>query len=209
MANGWKSNLISAEGLFARLDDADWIVVDCRFNLMRPDAGRLAYEAGHIPGAVYADLDRDLAAPVAADGSGGRHPLPDPREFGRKLANWGIGPDSVVVAYDDMANAVAARLWWMLRWLGHERVAVLDGGFGAWVKADGPLTTEIPQPVAGLFEPVPGSMPVVDSERPRSIARCTSQAAMYASAPFRSYSCSTRNTRRVAAGRVGWQRQRA
>lgn len=157
-------NCVSADELGDHLDDPDWVVIDCRFNLMRPGAGRLAYEAGHIPGAVYADLDQDLASAVADDGTGGRHPLPDPTEFGRLLASWGVGPYSVVVAYDDLDNAVAARLWWLLRWVGHQRVTVLDGGLDAWVEADGPLTTEIPQPEPGLFKPRPGSMPVIDAE---------------------------------------------
>jgi len=157
-------NFVSADELGARLDDPNWVVIDCRFDLMRPGAGRLTYEAGHIPGAVYADLDQDLASAVVDDGTGGRHPLPDPTEFGQLLASWGVGPHSIVVAYDDLDNAVAARLWWLLRWVGHERVAVLDGGLDAWVEADGPLTTEIPQPLPGLFKPRPGSMPVIDAE---------------------------------------------
>jgi thiosulfate/3-mercaptopyruvate sulfurtransferase len=157
-------HFVSADELGARLDDPDWVVIDCRFDLMSPGAGRLAYEAGHIPGGVYADLDQDLASAVADDGTGGRHPLPDPAEFGQLLASWGVGQDSIVVAYDDLDNAVAARLWWLLRWVGHQRVAVLDGGLDAWVEADGPLTTEIPRPIPGLFKPRPGSMPVIDAE---------------------------------------------
>ncbi len=158
--------LISASRLMARLDDPACIIVDCRFNLMDPDAGRAAYDAGHIPGAHYADLDRDLAAPVAADGAGGRHPLPDPARIGRLFAAWGIGPESTVVAYDDVGNAIAARLWWLLRWVGHRNAAVLDGGFGAWQAAGGDCSTAPPKPTRspGAFVPRPGAMPVVAAE---------------------------------------------
>ena len=161
--NNRNKHFVSAGELGNHQNDPEWVIVDCRFDLMRPGAGRQAYDAGHIPGAVYADLDRDLASPAADDGSGGRHPLPDPNEFSRLLASWGVGPDSVVAAYDNAGGAVAARLWWLLRWLGHERVAVLDGGLDAWVAADGALSTEIPQPIPANFEPRPGSMPVIDA----------------------------------------------
>ena len=164
MKSSWNKHFVGADELGARLNDPEWIVVDCRFDLMRPGAGRQAYESGHIPGAVYADLDRDLASAADEDRSGGRHPLPDPDEFSRLLMSWGVGPNSVIVAYDDAGSAVAARLWWLLRWLGHERVAVLDGGLSAWTEAEGPLTTEIPQPIPGIFEPRPGSMPVINVE---------------------------------------------
>lgn len=118
-------------------------VVDCRFHLTQPEKGREEYLAGHIPGAVYADLDRDLSGPVT--GSSGRHPLPDPDAFKAMLQRLGIDNDTQVVVYDDASGAVAARLWWLLRWVGHTRVAVLDGGFRAWVAANGPLETDVPQ----------------------------------------------------------------
>ncbi len=153
---------LSAAELLARLDDPNWRVVDCRFNLMRPQAGRDAYEAGHIPGAVYADLNTDLAAPVADDGAGGRHPLPDPARFGQLVASWGVGPESTVVVYDDVGNALAARLWWLLRWVGHKAVVVLDGGVSAWTEAGGPLSTDTPTPAPGQFVARAGSMPVID-----------------------------------------------
>jgi len=163
LSNSRNKHFISADELSTHQNDPQWVFVDCRFDLMRPGAGRQAYDSGHIPGAVYADLDRDLAAPVADDGTGGRHPLPDPYEFSRLLSSWGVGPNSVVVAYDNSGSAVAARLWWLLRWLGHERVAVLDGGLDAWVAAAGPLSTETPKPTPSVFEPHPGSMPVIDA----------------------------------------------
>jgi len=164
LSNPVNAHCVSAEELYAHLDDPRWVIVDCRFNLLKPGAGRTAYKAGHIPGAVYADLDRDLAAPVSADGSGGRHPLPDPARLASVLAGWGIGADSVVVACDDAGNAVAARLWWLLRWLGHRQAAVLDGGLDAWAAADGPLTNAPSSPVPATFVPRPGSMPVIEAE---------------------------------------------
>ncbi|MDP6675076.1 MAG: sulfurtransferase [Gammaproteobacteria bacterium] len=164
MKNHWSKTHVGVDELRTHLDDPKWVVVDCRFDLMKPVAGLKAYEAGHIPGAVYADLDRDLAASVAGDGAGGRHPLPDPTLFGRLLESWGIGSDSIVVVYDDIGNAVSARLWWLLRWVGHQGVAVLDGGLTAWLRAEGPMTTMIKPPEPGKLQLRPGSMPVVDAE---------------------------------------------
>lgn len=166
MVSGKKSQsaLISAAALMARLGDPECIVVDCRFNLMDPAAGRAAYDAGHIPGAFYADLDRELAAPAAADGAGGRHPLPDPDRLGRLFAAWGVVSGSTVVAYDDVGNAIAARLWWLLRWAGHREAVVLDGGFDAWQAAGGDCSTQAPAPARspGVYAPNPGAMPVID-----------------------------------------------
>jgi 3-mercaptopyruvate sulfurtransferase SseA len=102
---------------------------------MNPAAGHEAYVKGHIPGARHADLNRDLSSPVTAHS--GRHPLPAPDVFAARLGELGVGDDTQVVAYDDANSSMAARLWWMLRWLGHEAVAVLDGGFKAWVAAGG------------------------------------------------------------------------
>ncbi len=138
--------LISAAELAAQPDS---IVVDCRFNLLDPGAGRKAWLAGHIPGAFYADLDRDLARPrgEALVGDDGRHPLPDRGAFAALLGNWGLTPDKLLVAYDDVGGAVAARLWWLLRQAGHKRVALLDGGLQAWEQAGlaletGPVTLQ-------------------------------------------------------------------
>jgi thiosulfate/3-mercaptopyruvate sulfurtransferase len=131
------STLLQAAELTDRLNDPDWLVVDCRFELGQPDAGELAWSKGHIPGAVYAHLDRDLSGPVTADS--GRHPLPAPERFARTLSRWGITSRTQVVAYDASAGVFAARLWWMLRWLGHDAVAVLDGGLQAWAAAGGGL----------------------------------------------------------------------
>jgi thiosulfate/3-mercaptopyruvate sulfurtransferase len=122
--------LISVDELRARLDDPGLRIVDCRFQLLDPQAGRRDYLEGHIPGAVYADLDRDLAGPVREDS--GRHPLPDPGEFAATLGRLGIDRETAVVAYDDDTGAVASRAWWMLRWQGHDDVRLLDGGIAAW-----------------------------------------------------------------------------
>ncbi len=117
-------------------------VVDVRWYLGQPGRGREAYLAGHIPGAIFLDLDTDLSAPP---GEGpGRHPLPDPAVFARRLGRAGIGSGDLVVAYDDVGGWVAARLWWMLDNLGHRRVSVLDGGLPAWVEAGFPVSTEAP-----------------------------------------------------------------
>lgn len=156
--------IVSVTELAANLGDPGWVVVDCRFDLTKTNAGREAWAAGHIPGAFYADLDRDLASPVRPDGNGGRHPLPDPDILSTLLRSWGVGPGSTVVAYDDVGNAIAARLWWLLRWLGHERVAVLDGGLAGWRAAGQELSAVEPEVQAGTFNGQPGSMPVVDAE---------------------------------------------
>jgi thiosulfate/3-mercaptopyruvate sulfurtransferase len=136
------SPLISPEALHERLGDADLRVIDVRWTLGSPGAGRLAYDEGHIPGAIFLDLDTELAAPPTA----GRHPLPDPLTFRERLEAVGIGSGDEVVAYDDVRGTIAARLWWMLDDLGHERVRLLDGGLGAWSAAGFLVTTEVPEP---------------------------------------------------------------
>ena len=133
--------LISAVDLVARLDDPTVRIVDCRWYLGRPGDGRQAYDAGHIPGAIHLDIDGDLAA--SPDVGPGRHPLPEVGEFVRRLESAGIGDQHLVVAYDDVGGWVAARLWWMLDDLGHERVAVLDGGWPAWLAAGGAISTDV------------------------------------------------------------------
>jgi thiosulfate/3-mercaptopyruvate sulfurtransferase len=137
------NTLIDAATLYSHLDDPHRVVVDCRFSLMDTQAGRRAYRESHLPGARYAHLDEDLSSPITP--TTGRHPLPDPSELARKLGEWGIGPGIQVVAYDDLGGMLAAaRLWWLLRWLGHQAVAVLDGGFPAWQRAGLPLTAALP-----------------------------------------------------------------
>jgi thiosulfate/3-mercaptopyruvate sulfurtransferase len=136
--------IVSAAALSAA--PAHWVIVDCRHNLADSQAGRNAYIQGHIPGAYFLHLDHDLAGPV--NGKNGRHPLPDPAEFEKKLMAIGIGPETQVVAYDDAGGAYAARLWWLLRWLGHEAVAVLDGGFPQWLAGGYPIEVGSRQPLS-------------------------------------------------------------
>ena len=129
--------LIDVDSLEELLGNPRLVLVDCRFDLLNPDAGRKAYLEAHIPGARYADLNRDLSAPVGP--LTGRHPLPAPHAFAARLGSLGIGKHTQVVAYDEANGSYAARLWWMLRWLGHDAVAVLDGGLKAWTVAAGEL----------------------------------------------------------------------
>jgi thiosulfate/3-mercaptopyruvate sulfurtransferase len=136
--------LIQAEALAERLGDSRLRIFDCRFDLARPDSGRERYLDQHLPGAMYADLNRDLAAPATA--RSGRHPLPPPATFEARLRAWGVNTGSLVVAYDDGNGAYAARLWWMLRWLGHDEVVVLDGGMRRWLALGLPLDEEVPVP---------------------------------------------------------------
>ena len=133
-------SMISAGALLARIDDPDLRLADVRWWLSDPATGRRDYDTGHIPGAVFVDLDTDL---VANEGPG-RHPLPEPAAFLRRMEALGFDAASHIVAYDDAGGTVAARLWWMLDDLGHARVQVLDGGIQAWVAAGGPLTTTVP-----------------------------------------------------------------
>jgi thiosulfate/3-mercaptopyruvate sulfurtransferase len=131
------NTLIDADTLQGLLGKSGLAVIDCRFDLMQPVKGREAYLKGHIPGARYADLNQDLSAPVGD--RTGRHPLPTPEAFAARLGKLGVGDDTQVVAYDDANSSMAARLWWMLRWLGHTSVAVLDGGFKAWLAHGGAI----------------------------------------------------------------------
>ncbi|MGH2466697.1 MAG: sulfurtransferase, partial [Candidatus Limnocylindrales bacterium] len=137
------SATISVVELAERISRPELRVVDLRWTLGQPDQGRQAYAEGHIPGAIFLDLETDLSDPTGL-GQPGRHPLPDPPSFAARLAAAGIGDAHEVVAYDDAAGTVAARLWWMLDDLGHERVAVLDGGYPAWLAAGLPVTAEVP-----------------------------------------------------------------
>jgi thiosulfate/3-mercaptopyruvate sulfurtransferase len=151
------TTLISTIELAPHLADPEWAVVDCRNWLDDPERGRRDYLQAHIPGAVYAHLDTDLAGPVVP-GQTGRHPLPEVETFARTLSNWGIGPGVQVVAYDDRGGAFAARLWWMLRWLGHAAVAVLDGGWPHWQAEGRPVHggTETRRPRTFTPYPRPG-----------------------------------------------------
>jgi len=141
------------------------VILDCGFDLARPEAGEAAYLQQHLPGARYVHLDRDLSG--AKTGRNGRHPLPAREQFAARAGRWGITPATQVVAYDDQAGIYTARAWWMLRWLGHERVAVLDGGIAAWRRAGGALEGGV-MPVVAPADPYPVSgppaMPTIDVE---------------------------------------------
>jgi thiosulfate/3-mercaptopyruvate sulfurtransferase len=144
-----RTTLVSTSELATRLDDANWVVCDCRHDLVDTEAGRRAYAESHIPGARFVHLDDDLSAPKT--GRNGRHPLPDPKRFERRLGELGISNASQVVGYDASGGYYAARLWWMLRWLGHEAAAVLDGGWQAWSRAGLPVTRALPPVHPALF----------------------------------------------------------
>ncbi|MGN5632184.1 sulfurtransferase [Streptomyces sp. AC154] len=140
------------------------VLLDVRWQLGGPP-GRPDYEAGHIPGAVYVDLDSELAGPA---GDGGRHPLPDPAEFGAVMRRAGVNRDSSVIVYDGGQGWAAARAWWLLRWTGHRDVRVLDGGLAAWT---GELSKETPVPAEGDFVPEPGALPLLDADGAAALAR--------------------------------------
>jgi len=167
---------------------ADLAIVDCRFELLNPNAGRQAHAAAHIPGARYADLNRDLSAPVT--GESGRHPLPNLEEFAATLARLGVRKGVQVIAYDSAGGAFAARLWWMLRAWGHAPVAVLDGGYPAWIAAGGATAAgeEPPggQPAAGSSEPPPiAAWPVVTTAEVAELLRDPQRLLVDARAPER------------------------
>ncbi len=143
--------LISPAELAPHLEDKTWVVFDCRFTLTDTEAGQRAYQQGHIPGARYAHLDEDLSSPITE--TSGRHPLPNPDILARKLGSWGVSNTSQVVVYDGTFGAMAARLWWMMRWLGHRRVALLDGGFPRWQREGFSVTTELPVVKPAVFNP--------------------------------------------------------
>ena len=147
------SVLISAAELAQHLTDPKWVVIDCRHDLMNPEAGIAAYREGHIAGARFAHLDHDLSSkrPGPNGEFRGRHPLPQADVFCATLRAWGIDDDTQVVAYDAQGGMYAARLWWMLRWVGHQAVAVLDGGLPAW-SADGHgFSTVVPHVAPGTI----------------------------------------------------------
>ncbi|MBW4578788.1 MAG: sulfurtransferase [Tildeniella nuda ZEHNDER 1965/U140] len=147
--------VVSAAWLHDHLDDPQVAIADCRFSLMQPTLGREQYQAGHIPGAFYLDLNQDLSSPVGEHG--GRHPLPDMAQLSSRLTAMGVDSTldepTLVVAYDDSRLAFASRLWWLLRYLGHDRVAVLDGGFAGWNAAGYAVTQTVPVPKTGAFVP--------------------------------------------------------
>lgn len=147
------TTLISALDLAANIDNPNWVVIDCRHDLMNLSAGAEAYAIGHLPGAWFGDLENKLSGPKRGEDGvfRGRHPLPERATLIATLRAWGINDDSQVVAYDAHGGMYAARLWWMLRWVGHQGAAVLDGGMAAWQAAAQPLTAAAPQRAPGTI----------------------------------------------------------
>lgn len=145
------------------------VLLDIRWQLSMPGAapfdGRVAYAAGHLPGAVFVDLDQELAS---ASGAGGRHPLPDPEVFGAAMRRAGVSSGVPVVVYDGGQGWAAARAWWLLRWTGHPDVRVLDGGLPSW---EGALDTDVPAPAEGDFTPAPGAVELLDADGAAALAR--------------------------------------
>ncbi len=145
------TTLISPATLHQQLKHPDWVIVDCRFSLADTEAGAKAYRHGHIPNARYAHLDKDLSSAIID--FTGRHPLPDFALLAKKLGDWGIDNNAQVVIYDDAGGAFAGRLWWLLRCMGHDKVAVLDGGIKHWQKQGLPVTTTLPALKPASFRP--------------------------------------------------------
>ncbi len=161
--------VIGIEALRSRLEDPDWVVADCRFDLADPGAGERAYLEAHVAGAIHAHLDRDLSGSIRP-GVTGRHPLPEVDRLAETLGSWGIDARVQVVAYDDRGGAFAARLWWLLRWLGHDAVAVLDGGWPAWLEAGAPVRSGRERRPPRRFTPRPRPEMVVSAEEAAAIA---------------------------------------
>ena len=142
--------LISTEDTHQHLNNPQWRIVDCRYYLETPQRGVQEYSQAHVPGAVYADLGKDLSSPVVP-GVTGRHPLPDVTTVSQRFGQWGIAEDIQVVVYDQGPGMIAARLWWMLRWLGHDAVAVMEGGWNKWLKEGKPVANEVSTPTPTPF----------------------------------------------------------
>lgn len=153
--------LVSTETLAAHLGDPDWIVFDTRHDLAWPDKGRQAWEAAHVPGAYFMHLDHDLSG--TKTGRNGRHPLPPLADFAARMNRCGVAPGRQVVVYDDGGGSFAVRLWWMLWWLGHDKVALLDGGIAAWKRENRPMDSLVPVAREGRFEPRPREAMTVDA----------------------------------------------
>ena len=159
--------IVSAEYLSEHLNDPQVAIVDCRFSLAEPELGYQQYQISHIQGAYYLDLNKDLSSPVKRHG--GRHPLPDSNELAKKLAAIGVNfQETLVVAYDDSRFAFASRLWWLLRYMGHDKVALLDGGWAAWQSAGYPTEDALPTSQPGNFVPQLQSDWVVNIEEMKS-----------------------------------------
>jgi thiosulfate/3-mercaptopyruvate sulfurtransferase len=177
------TTLIDADSLRSLLSDPDVAIVDCRFDLANPAAGEADYQKAHIPGAVYAHLGRDLAGPKT--GSNGRHPLPEPEALVSTLGRLGIDGRTQVVAYDQETGMFASRLWWLLRWMGHDAVAVLDGGFGGWTAASLPVEAGVRTRPARTFVAHPRANMTVTAADVAALTRSSTSRIVDARAPER------------------------
>jgi thiosulfate/3-mercaptopyruvate sulfurtransferase len=177
------TTLIDPNALARHLTDASFAIVDCRFLLSDPEWGEREYAAGHIPGAVYAHLDRDLSGQKT--GTNGRHPLPTPAAVRETFSRLGIDRDVQVVAYDQDLGSYASRLWWMLRWLGHEKAAVLDGGFRRWVAEGRPVSAGVDTRPARRFEGAPREDFTADADAVDRLSRHPGWRLVDARAPER------------------------
>jgi len=171
MENISYQTLITTDQLAEHSNDADWAIIDCRFTLNDSERGRIDYLQSHIPGAVYAHLDHDLSSPPIP-GKTGKHPLPTVETCTKIFSEWGIDSKVQVVVYDDAGGALAAcRVWWMLRWLGHDSVAVLDGGWQKWQNEGKSLTSGIEQRHFREFNPIPQENLIKNTDQIDSIRR--------------------------------------
>ncbi len=161
------SPFIEPEQLFANLENKEFVIIDCRFDLSDPDWGYADFQSSHIPNAIYADLNKDLSSPITE--FTGRHPLPEPVKFIEKCSNWGINENKFVVVYDTTSGSFAARLWWLLRLYGHANVSILNGGFTAWVSAGFPQTNHISHNHPSTFTGKPDHSMTVSSKQMESI----------------------------------------
>jgi len=177
------THIISAVDLHSRLENSDWVIVDCRFDLAQPGWGFQNYLYGHIPGAVYAHLDYDLSGPHTA--INGRHPLPEPESFRETLGRFGIDRSKQVVVYDTTSGSYAARLWWLLKYYGHERVAVLDGGLERWKHLNLPIEYGSHTNKAVVFSGAPDPRMVVTTGEVQVISAQHSVPLIDARAPER------------------------
>jgi thiosulfate/3-mercaptopyruvate sulfurtransferase len=177
------TTLISTDALAKHLKDASFVIIDCRFKLGDPSWGEREYANGHITGAVYAHLERDLSG--LTNGKNGRHPLPDPIELGLKLGTWGLQPGQQVVAYDQDTGMFASRLWWLFRWIGHKSVAVLDGGYAKWVAEKRPTRTGIERRTRTEYEIHKQSQMITDASAMRELTMRSDWRMLDARAPER------------------------